>query len=120
MIDARKKLASTNMVSLEAELNAKNISQNEKLVITEMLEASRHKSRKGHRYSDEWIVLCLIFHMKSPAAYRILRETNILPCLVGVQLKGNKIITKNLSNFIFTAIVIFERKKIFNVLFCSI
>ena len=78
MIDARKKLASTNMVSLELELNAKNISQNEKLVMTEILEASRHKSRKGHRYS-EWIVLCLIFHMKSPAAYRILRETNVLP-----------------------------------------
>ena len=58
------KLTSTNADELKLQFwEAKNIPQYEKLVITEMLGASRHKWRKGHRYSDEWIVLCVILYL---------------------------------------------------------
>ena len=50
MIDARKKMSFLNTISLQEKLDQQNICQNEKIVIKEILEASRHKNWKGHRY----------------------------------------------------------------------
>lgn len=73
------KMNSMNPLTIDEELKKKNVSDNEKIVITEILKAAKCKSRKGHKYSDDWILLCLIFHMKSPTTYNLLRETQVLP-----------------------------------------
>lgn len=79
MQDLRRKMSCVDPLSIEDELKKKNICENEKIVISKILKAFKCKSRMGHRYSDEWLILCLILHMKSPATYRLLRETNMLP-----------------------------------------
>lgn len=50
-----------------------------KIVIMEIMKASKCKSSKGRKYSEVWILLCMLFHMRSPVAYRMLRENKILP-----------------------------------------
>ena len=55
------------------------ISQNERLSIQEILKASKAKSPKGRRYSEEWIILCILLHMRSPVTYQMIRSMKILP-----------------------------------------
>lgn len=72
-------MATFNNASLKKRLKNMNFPLNEFLVISEIFECSKRKSSKSNRYSEDWILLCLLLHMRSPAAYRLLRENNILP-----------------------------------------
>ena len=60
-------------------IDKQNFSKNEKAAIQEILNASKVKAPKGRRYSDEWIILCVLLHMRSSATYRRIRELGILP-----------------------------------------
>lgn len=44
-----------------------------------IFKAAESKSSKGMRYEAEFILECLMLHVKSPAAYRHLRSTKLLP-----------------------------------------
>ena len=55
------------------------ISQNERTSIHEIFKAAKSKSPKARRYSDEWIILCILLHMRSPVTYRMIRDMKILP-----------------------------------------
>ena len=76
---SREEIASLEDESLKNKLSEANVSKNERTVIDEIIAASKVTSSKGRRYSEDWIVLCLLFHMRSPAAYRLLRDNKILP-----------------------------------------
>lgn len=52
----------------------KKITKNKRTVINEIFAAAGKKDPKNNRYSDDWIILCLLLHMRSPAAYRMLRD----------------------------------------------
>ncbi|XP_043469969.1 uncharacterized protein LOC122503473 [Leptopilina heterotoma] len=65
--------------SLETLMNNKKLSPNEKTTLQEILKASKTKNAKGRRYSDGWIILCLLMQTKSPATYRMIRDLKILP-----------------------------------------
>ena len=69
-------------LSVQKLLDKENITGNERLAINEILKASKNKSVKSRKYSDEWIMLCLLLHMKSPTTYNFLRDNNflVLPC----------------------------------------
>lgn len=75
----QKEMASFDAKNLTDKLSNLKINKNEQTVISEILKASKCKSNKGRRYSEEWILLCLLFHMRTPAAYRLLRENGVLP-----------------------------------------
>ena len=60
-------------------LKNKKISANEKIAIQEILKASKANDPRGRRFSDEWIVLCVLLHMRSPVTYRMIRDLKILP-----------------------------------------
>lgn len=55
------------------------VSENEQTAIREILKSAKCKTLNGRRYSDEWVVLCMLLHMKSPATYRLILENKILP-----------------------------------------
>ena len=57
----------------------KNISANEQLAIREIFKAAKVKDPKGRRYSDDWIILCVLLHMRSPVTYRMIHDNKILP-----------------------------------------
>ena len=72
-------MATLRKEGLQEKLSQDKISKNEYTVIDEIVAASKVKDSKGRRYSEDWIILCMIFHMKSPAAYRLLRDNKALP-----------------------------------------
>ena len=56
-----------------------NISDSEVTAVKEIFKAAGTKDPRGRRYSDEWIIQCILLHMRSPAAYRIIFENKMLP-----------------------------------------
>lgn len=48
-------------------------------VVKSIMKSCKYKNKKSNRYSDEWILMCRLFHIKSPAGYNFLRNNNILP-----------------------------------------
>ena len=68
--------------SVEKILEEHKIPANECLAIREIFQASKVKNCKNRRYSEDWLMLCLLLHMKSPTTYTFLRENNfiVLPC----------------------------------------
>ena len=79
---SQEEMASLNDKSLADNLSKLKINKSEHTVIPEIVEAFRCKNSRNRRYSENWILLCLLFHMRSPAAYRLLKEKKILllPC----------------------------------------
>ena len=49
------------------------------LLIKECILASKRKKAKSTRYSNEWILICLLIRIKHQATYTFLRENKILP-----------------------------------------
>lgn len=58
--DAMRNLSS---VSIENALKKCNLSDPQKVVINEIVHKSKVKS-KGQRYSDDWIMLCIILNIR--------------------------------------------------------
>ena len=71
-------MASLNDKSLADNLSKLKINKNEHTVIAAIIEFSLYKNSKNRRYLEDWILLCLLFHMRSPAADRLLRENKML------------------------------------------
>ncbi|XP_033218150.1 uncharacterized protein LOC117173619 [Belonocnema kinseyi] len=46
-----------------------------------MFAAASKKNPQSRKYSDGWVVLRMLIHMRSPSAYRMLRDNKILPLL---------------------------------------
>lgn len=52
---------------------------NQKLVIQEIISAAKKKDLRGRRYTDEFIMLCMIMNIRSQSNYNFLRNENIIP-----------------------------------------
>ena len=76
---SQNKIISVSENALNDLIDKQNISKNEKLAIQQILKASKAKDPKSRRYSDDWIILCVLLHMRSPATYRLIRDLGILP-----------------------------------------
>lgn len=76
----QEKMQSVEKDTLEKLLADKsNISASEATAVREIFKAAGVKDPRGRRFSDEWIILCILLHMRSPAAYKFLLENKILP-----------------------------------------
>ncbi|XP_040074289.1 uncharacterized protein LOC115313165 [Ixodes scapularis] len=51
----------------------------QQMLLRECISAAKCTSSKGRRYTDDWLLLCLLLHIRSPAGYRLLRENDVLP-----------------------------------------
>lgn len=40
---------------------------------------SKHKSPKSNRYGEDWMLLCMLLHMRSASGYEFLRSSKVLP-----------------------------------------
>ena len=75
--DLQEKKASQK--TLEQMIEESSLTENERLVMLEILSAGKQKDSRSRRYSRPWIILCLALHKRSPVTYRFLRANNILP-----------------------------------------
>lgn len=55
----------------------KDISENEQLAIKEICKAVKIKDPRGRMYSDDWIIPCVLLHMRSPVTYRMIHDNAI-------------------------------------------
>lgn len=56
-----------------------NIPDNMKIVIKEIINAAKKKDRRGRRYTDEFIMLCMLMNIRSNGYYEFLRDNDIIP-----------------------------------------
>lgn len=77
-INCMAKIKEVSIISIKDQLKEK-VPQNQLAAIQAMIEATKHKNSKGNRYDEEWILLCMLIHMKSPTTYNFLRDNQILP-----------------------------------------
>lgn len=73
------KVKEASVKNIEDTLKEKQIPKNQHIAIQKIIKATKHKNSKGRRYNEEWILLCMLMHMKSPSAYDFLRSNDILP-----------------------------------------
>ncbi|KAL0103722.1 hypothetical protein PUN28_017764 [Cardiocondyla obscurior] len=81
LIDNETEVKILSIKDIENKLKETNISHNELITLQEIIKFAKQKNPTGHRYNEEWILLCLLLHMKSPKAYNFLRESQILPAI---------------------------------------
>lgn len=55
-----------------------NMPVTQKAVMKEIIGAAK-TSAKGRRYTEEWIMLCMLMNIRSPGYYEFLRRNNVLP-----------------------------------------
>jgi len=56
-----------------------NTPPNHLLLIKEIFAAAEKKGPKGNRYTEDWIMLCMLLHIRSPSGYSFMRENKLLP-----------------------------------------
>jgi len=65
---------------IEEELTKiERMNESQKTLIRECFAASKIKNSRNRRYSENWLLLCLLFSIRSPGAYKYLRESQLLP-----------------------------------------
>lgn len=61
-------------------LESSKLPPNQIHALREIVAAAKCKdAKKGRRYSEEWLLLCMLLHMRSPTGYNFLRNNNIVP-----------------------------------------
>lgn len=65
--------------TLDARCTELNIPAPQKSALKEIIIAASKKNAKGHRYAEEWIMLCMLMNIRSPGYYEFLRKNGILP-----------------------------------------
>lgn len=76
----KKNMATFCDEKIEEQLNnMSGINESQKTLIKECFAASKIKNTKSRRYSENWLMLCLLFNIRSPGAYKYLRDSQLLP-----------------------------------------
>ncbi|XP_043468847.1 uncharacterized protein LOC122502731 isoform X1 [Leptopilina heterotoma] len=75
----KKEMSLLRDKNLDSKMDDLKVNKNSRIVINEILSASKVKDAKGRRYTEDWIILCLLFHTKSPTTYNLLRDNKVLP-----------------------------------------
>lgn len=77
--DCQVKVAQVEQSKLTELLDTGRISSHQLVLLEQIIASVKCKNANGQRYSEEWMVLALLLHMKSPATYRLLKSSEILP-----------------------------------------
>lgn len=77
--DLRIKLQGCEASVISEHLQNGKITANTATALKEILSDAKRKGPQGRRYSEDWILLCMLLHMRSPTGYRFIHENGILP-----------------------------------------
>jgi len=59
--------------------NDENLPESYRVVVQEFFKASKHENKKTMCYSEDWILKCLLFHIRSASGYNFILKNDILP-----------------------------------------
>lgn len=77
--DTKTELTKLQEEDIKEKLHALNMPPAQLLLLDECISAARCTTKRNRRYTDDWILLCLLLHIRSPATYSFLRSNDILP-----------------------------------------
>ncbi|KAH7958092.1 hypothetical protein HPB51_027924 [Rhipicephalus microplus] len=77
---AMKELTDLQEQDIKEKLKGFDIPPAQLLLIEECVSVARCASKTSRRYTDDWILLCLLLHIRSPATYSFLRTTIYCLC----------------------------------------
>ncbi|KAH6946164.1 hypothetical protein HPB50_011978 [Hyalomma asiaticum] len=69
----------SNIGEEELESLPQRLPEGQRIVVEECIKLDTCISSKGRRYSDKFLTMCLLLHIRSPAAYEFLRRNNLMP-----------------------------------------
>lgn len=72
-------LSTIRAETLDARCSELSVPAAQKNALKEIISAASKKNIKNRRYSEEWIMLCLLMNIRSPGYYEFLRKNNVLP-----------------------------------------
>lgn len=79
MKQAQAKMQSMSMEVLNEKLGALKLPAPQVELIKECVSAAKCRSKNNRRYTEHWILICLLLHIRSPSGYSFLRDNEILP-----------------------------------------
>ncbi|XP_050062894.1 uncharacterized protein LOC126552239 [Aphis gossypii] len=79
MSELMSKFENVSKESISQKLTEMNCSGYQKTIIEEIVSAAKISNPKGRRYSDEWIMLCMLLHIRTPSGYNFCKKNDILP-----------------------------------------
>ncbi|KAE9522438.1 hypothetical protein AGLY_017163 [Aphis glycines] len=56
-----------------------NLNTSQKIIIQEIINSSKVANSKNRRYSEDWILLCILLKIRSSSTYGFLKNQDILP-----------------------------------------
>ncbi|KAH0535046.1 hypothetical protein KQX54_012472 [Cotesia glomerata] len=74
-----KTMSQKSEASVLNKLRSNDVAKNQCDVVQEILKASHCKNSSGRRYSENWLMLCMLLYMRSVSGYNFIRDNNILP-----------------------------------------
>lgn len=75
-----EEIKNINEEDLSNKLNGiENMHPTQKMLITECVKMCKYNKKTSRRYASDWLLICLLLHIKSTTTYRFLREQDILP-----------------------------------------
>lgn len=74
-------IANIKDLTLDTRCSELNVPAAPKTAMKEIIAAASKKDAKGRRYTEEWIMLCVLMNIRSPGYYDFLRKNHMpLPC----------------------------------------
>lgn len=61
------------------QLRSQDVAKNQCDIVQKILKTSHCKKSSGRRYSENWLMLCMLLYMRSVSGYNFIRDNNILP-----------------------------------------
>ncbi|XP_024882946.1 uncharacterized protein LOC112461798 [Temnothorax curvispinosus] len=65
--------------TLNEKCSALKVPATQRIALKEIIAAASKKHDRGRRYTDEWIMLCVLMNIWSPGFYEFLRKNNVMP-----------------------------------------
>ena len=76
--NSHKDLAAIESTEFESKCTELNICETQKMAMREIISSAK-KNGTGRRYSENWIMLCMLMNIRSPTYYEFLRRHSVLP-----------------------------------------
>ncbi|XP_011499745.1 PREDICTED: uncharacterized protein LOC105363692 [Ceratosolen solmsi marchali] len=72
-------LSKIDLQSVLQKCSEYKISDIQRTLIEQIVSSAKVKSEKGRRYNEDWTMLCILMHTRSPKEYKHLQSLGILP-----------------------------------------
>ncbi|XP_046746176.1 uncharacterized protein LOC124411225 isoform X2 [Diprion similis] len=79
LVEKTQELTKISKESFDEKCSKLNIPAAQRITLNEIIAAASATKSNGRRYSNEWIMQCLLLNIKSPSLYEFLRVNNFLP-----------------------------------------